>query len=160
MEKSELQDLVQECFVLFNQTLYEKDRKVILKAWWALLQDLPYEEARQELIRYSMQEQWMPTPGALRRRWVQGTMNGAAPSPHQFWGYIQAVIKARNAGTTINIKKEIAEHPAVTQTIEDLGADVAWNLTTNGDRTWVLEAYTENVKQFMAKCLTVVESNA
>ena len=159
MEKSELQDLVQECFVLFNQTLYEKDKKTTLKAWWALMQDIPFEEARRILISYSTQEQWMPTPGALRRMWVLDR-DGAAPTPQQFWGYVQAVIKARNAGTTINIRKEVAEHPAVVQTIEDLGADVAWNLTTNGDRTWALEAYTENVKKHMAKGLTVVESNA
>ena len=160
MEKSELQDLVQECFVLFNQTLYEKDKKTSLKAWWALLQDIPFEEARRILISYSTQEQWMPTPGALRRSWVQDSMDGAVPTPHQFWGYVQTVIKARNAGTTINIRTEIAEHPAVVQTIEDLGADVAWNLTTNGDRQWATDAYTENVKKYMAKRLTVVESNA
>ena len=82
------------------------------------------------------------------------------PTEHQFWSYIQAGIKARNEGTTIKTRKEIAEHPIVIKTIEEIGHDVVWGLHTNGDRQWALAAYNENLKRFMAKGITVVESNA
>ena len=100
----------------------------------------------------------MPTPGTLRRRVI--SKDEAIPSEHEFWAYIQAGIKARNEGTTIKTRKEVAEHQVVLKTIEEIGHNVVWGLHTNGDRQWALAAYNETLRQFMANGITVVESNA
>ena len=158
MNKSELKDLVLQAFALFNQTLYAADHDITFKSWFSVLFDLPLEDCRQALETCAISDKFMPTPGALRRFVI--TKKEGIPSEHQFWAYIQAGIKARNEGTTIKTRKEIAEHPIVVKTIEEIGPEVAWGLHTNGDRQWALAAYTENLKRFMANGITVVESNA
>ena len=135
---------------LFNQALYAADKKTIFSAWFALLEDLEFEETRQAVIACSSEEKYMPTAGAICRQVKMSRQRIPPPTPHQFWAYIQAVVNNHRAGITGNIRKETAEHPAVVQTIKDIGADVIFGLHTNGDRTWALEAYTENLKKFLA----------
>ena len=158
MEKTELKDLVLQAFALFNQTLYAADHDITFKSWFSVLHDIGFEDCRQALETCAISDKFMPTPGALRRHVI--SKNEGVPSEHQFWSYIQAGIKARNEGTTIKVRKEIAEHEVVLQTIEEIGPDVVWGLHTNGDRQWALAAYNENLKRFMANGITVVESNA
>ena len=158
MTKNELKDLVLRAFALFNQTLYAADHEITFKSWFSVLHDQVFEDCRQALETCAISDKFMPTPGALRRRVI--SKNEAIPSEHEFWAYIQAGIKARNEGTTIKVRKEVAEHEVVLKTIEEIGPDVVWGLHTNGDRQWALAAYTENLKDFMAKGFTVVESNA
>ena len=158
MNKSELKDLVLQAFALFNQTLYAADQQITLTSWFSVLHDLQFEECRQALETCAIADKFMPTPGALRRMVI--IKKESVPSEHEFWAYIQAGIKARNEGTTIKTRKEIAEHPIVVKTIEEIGPEVAWGLHTNGDRQWALAAYTENLKRFMANGITVVDSNA
>jgi|TARA_B100000678_G_C18092439_1_gene455345 hypothetical protein len=158
MNKNELKDLVLMTFALFNQTLYAADQDITFKSWFSVLRDLQFEDCRQALETCAISDKFMPTPGALRRFVI--VKKEGIPTEHQFWSYIQAGIKARNEGTTIKTRKEIAEHEIVLKTIEEIGPDVVWGLHTNGDRQWALAAYTENLKQHMAKGITVVESNA
>ena len=158
MKKNELKDLVLQAFALFNQTLYAADQDITFKSWFSVLHDIGFEDCRQALETCSISDKFMPTPGSLRRHVI--TKKEGIPSEHQFWAYIQAGIKARNEGTTIKTRKEIAEHEVVLNTIEEIGPEVAWGLHTNGDRQWALAAYTENLKRFMARGLTVVESDA
>lgn len=158
MNKNELKDLVRTAFALFNQTLYAADHDITFKSWFSVLFDLPLEDCRQALEAYAISDKFMPTPGALRRMVI--IKKESVPSEHEFWAYIQAGIKARNEGTTIKARKEIAEHEVVLKTIEEIGPDVVWGLHTNGDRQWALAAYNETLRQHMAKGITVVESNA
>jgi hypothetical protein len=158
MLKNELKDLVLRSFALFNQTLYAADQQITLTSWFSVLHDLQFEECRQALETCAIADKFMPTPGALRRLVISKKED--IPTEHEFWSYIQAGIKARNEGTTIKIRKEITEHPIVTKTVEEIGHNVIWGLHTNGDRQWALAAYNENLKQHMAKGITVVESNA
>jgi hypothetical protein len=51
--KQELEDLVTRAFALYNQTLLDIDRKVILRAWYDMLEDLPFEETSKVLLNYS-----------------------------------------------------------------------------------------------------------
>jgi hypothetical protein len=158
MTKTELKDLVQRCFALFNQTLYAADQDITFKSWFSVLHDQAFEDCRQALETCAISDKFMPTPGALRRHVISAAEE--VPTEHMFWSYIQAGIKARNEGTTLKVRKEIAEHEVVLKTIEEIGTHVVWGLHTNGDRQWALAAYNENLKRFMAKGLTVVESNA
>ena len=150
MNKPECEEIVSMVHALFNQALYSADKKTIFSAWFALLEDLEFEETRAAVVACSSEEKYMPTAGAIRRQVKLSRLNIPIPSAHMFWGYIQAVIKSRNTGSPVNVRKETAEHPVVRKTIEDIGADVVFGLHTNGDRTWVLEAYNENLRKHMA----------
>ena len=150
MNKSECEEIVRMVHALFNQALYKGDEKTVFSSWFALLEDLEFEETRAAVVACSSEEKYMPNAGAVRRQAKLSRLNVSPPTPHQFWGHIQSVIKARNTGTHENIRKDIAEHPVVMKTIEDIGADVVFGLHTNGDRAWVLEAYNENLRKHMA----------
>ena len=158
--KTELQELVRLAHALYNQTLYSKDEAHIFQAWWALLQDLDPDHVRQKILDISMQSKYMPTPGAVRLSIKKALIPDCPPGPHEFWAYLQEVRNNRNNGTHQITRKEVAEHPCVQKCIQQVGATVAFGLITNGDRAWVLEAYTEITGAFMALRLTVVESNA
>ena len=160
MIKAELQELVRLAYALHNQTLYSKDEKHVFQAWWALLQDLAPEDARREILMYSTQSKFMPTPGAVRLAVKKTQISDLPPGPHEFWAHLQEVRNNRNRGIHEITRKEVAEHECVQKCIERCGASVVFGLSTNGDRAWVLEAYTEITSAFMAKRLTVVESNA
>lgn len=158
--KAELQDLVRFVYSLYNQALYKADEKQIFMAWWALLHDLAAGEAKKKIIEHSTLERYMPRPGEIRIAVKKEEMSDLPPGPHEFWAYLQDVRNNRNAGVHEITRKEVAEHICVKETIAKVGASVAFGLSTNGDRTWVLEAYTETTREFMVKALTVVESNA
>lgn len=160
MIKAELQDLVRFVYSLYNQALYKADEKQIFMAWWALLHDLAAGEAKKKIIEHSTLERYMPRPGEIRIAVKKEEMSDLPPGPHEFWAYLQDVRNNRNAGVHEITRKEVAEHICVKETIAKVGASVAFGLSTNGDRTWVLEAYTETTREFMVKALTVVESNA
>ena len=160
MIKTEQQELVRLAHALYNQTLYSKDEAHIFQAWWAQLQDLYPDHVRQKIIDISMQSKYMPTPGAVRLSIKKALIPDCPPGPHEFWAYLQEVRNNRNNGTHQITRKEVAEHPCVQKCIQQVGATVAFGLITNGDRAWVLEAYTEITGAFMALRLTVVESNA
>lgn len=149
MNKPECEEIVRMLHALYNQTLYKGDEKTVFSSWFALFEDLEHEETRQAVIDCTAEEKYMPNAGAIRRQVKKGRLENTPPTTHQFWGYIQAVIKARNTGTVQNLRKETAEHPVVIKTIEDIGAEVVFGLHTNGDRTWVLEAYTENLRKHL-----------
>jgi hypothetical protein len=158
--KSELQELVQLVYALYNQALYKADEKQIFQAWWALLQDLDQAATKSKILELSTIAKYMPKPGDIRVAVKKDEIPNLPPGNHEFWAYLQDVRNNRNAGIHENTRKEVAEHPCVQKTIAKAGATVCFGLSTNGDRQWILEAYTEIRDEFMVKALTVVESNA
>ena len=160
MIKAELQELVRLVYSLYNQALYKADEKQIFLAWWALLQALAAGEAKKKIMEHSTLERYMPRPGEIRVAVKKDEISDLPPGPHEFWAYLQEVRNNRNYGIHEITRKEIAEHICVKETVAKVGASVAFGLSTNGDRTWVLEAYTEITRDYMVKALTVVESNA
>lgn len=160
MIKEELQELVRFVYALYNQALYKADEKQIFLAWWALLQDLEAGIAKKKVIEHSTLERYMPRPGEIRIAVKKEEMSDLPPGPHEFWAHLQDVRINRNYGIHEVTRKKVAEHICVKETIAKVGASVAFGLSTNGDRTWVLEAYTEITRDYMVKALTVVESNA
>ena len=74
------------------------------------------------------------------------------------WGYLQAVIGASAKGVRYDRGREIAEHPCVRKTLEELGA-AAFMMNTNGDRNFVLEAYSRHVRAHLDLPVAVAERN-
>jgi hypothetical protein len=151
--KEELEDLVRFAYALWNKELFEADRRDVCRAWWALLKDLPAEDVRNEIAQLSLVEKFLPNPGAIRRAYKNARMKNPPPTPQQFWGYLQGVIKNQNSGTHQIVGDQ---HPVVMAALKELGA-VAFTLTTNGDREYALEAYERCLKEWLRNELTVVE---
>lgn len=156
MTKEELEDLVKFAYALWNKELFEVDKKNVCRAWWEVLKDLPHENVRTEIAHLSMVEKFLPSPGAIRKAYKIARMKNPPPTPQEFWATLQGVIQNRNSGTHQILGDQ---HPVVVAALNELGA-VAFTLTTNGDREYALDAYERNLKEWLRKELTVVESNA
>ena len=158
MRKHDVASLVRFAYRAFNKDLLPSEEKGIFVTWWELLKDLPEEETRKELTTLCTLQKYMPTPGGLRRAYFNTRKINPPPTPQQMWGYLQDVIRSKHSGVPLNHPKEIAEHECVKSTIEELGA-AAFTMNTNGDRNFVLEAYTRHVRTWDSLALTVVERN-
>lgn len=144
MTKVELEEFVREVFASFNQTLYEADRAIILRAWWGLLQDLDIALVRDKFIQMAVVAKTMPTPGSIRRAVVEESLEERAPSPQQAWAVLRKMSDDVNRGThqAMNI------HEAFQNTIKILG-EIAFTLSTNGDREYFMNVYTEQLNLYM-----------
>ena len=136
MTKVELEDFVREVFASFNQTLYESDREVILRAWWGLLQDLEIASVRDRFIQMAVVLKTMPTPGAVRRAVVEESLETTPPSPQQAWAALRKMSDDVNRGT----HQVMDIHEVFQNAIKVLG-DIAFTLSTNGDREYFMNVY-------------------
>ena len=158
MKRAELSSLTRFAYAAFNKDLLPSEEKTIFKAWYALLHDLPYEETHQIAATLCTQQKFMPTPGGIRRAYIKAHHESPPPTPQQMWGYLQAVIGASAKGVRYDRGREIAEHPCVRKTLEELGA-AAFMMNTNGDRNFVLEAYSRHVRAHLDLPVAVAERN-
>lgn len=147
MNKQELEELVNQAFASYNQTLYEADKKVILRAWYDVLSDLPYDGAKKALLRIVATEKFMPKPGDIRRTYIDTLpQTPKLLLPQSAWGILIGVIK--NASSGLGIKEDLPEE--VKKTIELLG-DSVWTYHTNGDRTDFYKVYEHVVSEMQAQ---------
>tara|TARA_Y100001951_G_scaffold61752_1_gene49264 strand:+ start:3257 stop:3751 length:495 start_codon:yes stop_codon:yes gene_type:complete len=158
MKRAELSQLTRFVYATFNKDLLPSEEKTIFRAWYALLHDLPYEETYHSAAVLCTQQKFMPTPGGIRRAYVKAHHESPPPTPQQMWGYLQEIIGASAKGVRAERNSEIAEHLCVRKTLEELGA-AAFTMNTNGDRNFVLEAYSRHVQAYLDLPLTVVERN-
>jgi len=157
MNKQELEDIVRETYGMYNKDLFEVDRQHIMRGWWAVLKDLPADEVRKTITTIATREKFLPPAGQIRNAHLETRIENPPPTPQQFWGHILTVNKNLNTVTRTESPKKIAEHPCVKNTMEELGTAML-GVSTNGDRTFVLEAYTRHTTTYLEQ-QTVVESN-
>jgi hypothetical protein len=150
MTKVELEEFVREVFASFNQTFYENDRDVILRAWWALLQDLEISVVRDRFIQIAVVARVMPTPGAIRRSVVDELLEVVPPSAQQAWAQLRQMSENVNRGT----HQAMDVHDVFAKTIKILG-DSAFGLSTNGDREYFMNIYTEQLNLYMISAYEV-----
>ena len=150
MTKVELEEFVREVFASFNQTFYENDREVVLRAWWALLKDLEIEPVRDKFIQMAVVAKVMPTPGAIRRAVVDESLEAVPPSAQQAWAQLRRMSEDMNRGThqVNNV------HAVFASTIKILG-DSAFGLSTNGDREYFMNVYSEQLNLYMVEAYKV-----
>jgi hypothetical protein len=142
--KQELEELVTRAFALYNQTLLDIDRKVILRAWYDMLEDLPFEDTQKVLLNYAAVSQFMPKPGDIRRAYIN-THNkvGEAPPPLAAWATLIGQIKLANSGLPI----EMGLHPCLVKTMELLG-DTVYGLHNTTDQINFIKTYEQVVLEF------------
>lgn len=152
MTKQELEDLVNQIYASYNQSLYETDRKVVLRAWYDVLHDIPYGGGKRALLDWIAISQFMPKPGDIRRKY-RDTIITQPPIPQIAWATLVGVIKDANSGTPI----KVGVHPAITQTISLLG-DAVWGYHTNSDRTDFYKAYEFVVNEMQQQNYAIPEN--
>lgn len=153
MTKTELEDFVKEVYATYNQTLFEKDRPLILKAWWALLRDLDVEVVRAEFLNMSViYTRSMPTPGAVRRSVLDAGVVDGPPSAEEAWILVQELMRGVNQGTFV---VGAVQHVTVAETLRRLG-DVAYGLVTNGDREFFMNVYNSQLDLYKRELYRVV----
>ena len=66
---------------MYNQVLMDVDRKVILRAWYELLEDLPFDGCKKVLLNHAAISQYRPTPGDIRRAYINSQNKVGDPPP-------------------------------------------------------------------------------
>lgn len=158
MERELLPGLVRFVYAAFNKDLLPSEEKVIFGAWFALLHDLPYKDTHAVAAVLCTQQKYMPNPGMIRRAYSKAHQEYPPPTPQQMWGFLQDIIGASAKGVRSTKNPGVAEHPCVRKTLAELGA-AGFMMNTNGDRNFVLEAYSRHVQAYLDLPLTVVERN-
>lgn len=149
--KNDFEDFVKQVFATYNQTLFEVDRKPILRAWWSLLNDINLDELYDALNEIALTAKYMPTPGMIRRHIKDSQISDMPPSPQEAWVILQSIIRQVSSGTQPSDKPQ---HPTVVETIKSLG-DTALSLSTNGDREYFMEMYERNRMRFLTEAYKV-----
>ena len=150
MTKVELEEFVREVFASFNQTFYEHDREVVLRSWWSLLRDLDIVKVRDRFIQMAVVAKVMPTPGAIRRAVVDDSLESLPPSAQQAWAKLRKMSEDMNRGT----HEPVDVHPVFAAAIKILG-DSAFGLSTNGDREYFMNVYSEQLNLYMIEAYRV-----
>ena len=149
--KSEFEEFVKQVFATYNQTLFEVDKKSVLRAWWSLLKDINVDDLYIVLNEISLTSKFMPTPGMIRRHYKDSQIADMPPSPQEAWVILQSIIRKISSGVE---PSSVPQHPTVVETIKSLG-DTALSLSTNGDREYFMEAYERNRMRFLTEAYKV-----
>lgn len=145
MTKQELEDLVVSAYSMYNQILLDVDRKNILRAWWEILQDLPYGGVKQSLIDHACISPFMPKPGDLRRRHIDAESEaGEAPAPLVAWSIVTRTVEDSNAGV---VRENGELHPCIVQVIAQLGSAV-YGLRNTTDQIAFIKTYEQVVSAY------------
>ena len=174
MTKSELAQLVRFVYAAFNKDLLPSEEKHIFGVWYELFQDLLYFEVKRVTTTLCTLQKYMPTAGAIKVASIKAIQENPPPTSQQMWAYLQELIRAKNSGVVdrssamaLDGLAKIGAHQCVRETIDELGG-TAYTMNTNGDRTFVLDAYERRVGAYLlrettletALRSTVVERNA
>lgn len=144
MTKQELEELVTSAFAMYNQVLMDVDRKVILRAWYELLEDLPFDGCKKALLDHAAISQFMPKPGDIRRAYINSQNKvGDPPPPLAAWATLIGQIKLANSGLPI----EMGLHPCIAKVVELLG-ETAYQLHNTTDQINFIKTYEQVVAEF------------
>jgi hypothetical protein len=143
VNKEQTIELVRQAYATYNQAVPELDTKDIYRAWYDLLHDLDYEQAKAAFLDLATYERFMPRPGDIRRRTIDSnTKIPVQLDAYSAWGMFQTIIKNANSGTHTNVQKP----DALIKVLEQLG-EAAWGMHTNGDRDVFVRTYERVVSE-------------
>lgn len=145
MNKHELAEIATSAYALYNQAIPEFDKKIILQAWWDLLQDLEYEPTKKALLNYAATYKTMPTPGEIRRRCVDEAVTVAeTPTPLAAWGIVLRQISLANSGMATSTEDL---HPCILRVMEVIGAGL-YELQGKTDQFQFMRTYEQIVSEY------------
>jgi len=137
MTKDECAALVEQIYATYNTEILDIDRPKIMRAWYDIIQDLDYSKTKAAFIQIATFSDFMPRPGAVRRRTIDNdSEDRGIPDPYIAWTIFQSILRSAING----IPYEGERPAAVIKTIEMLG-DTAGEFHTNGDREAFVSVY-------------------
>lgn len=156
MTKEELEDLVRQVFASYNQQFFESDRKVVLRAWYEILHDLPLAGTKRAFLSLVTTSQFMPKPAEIRRAYIDThTKVAQQPTPQIAWAILMGIIKDTNSG----IPTEVAPPEALQITLAQMGSSV-YGLHTNEDQRNFTKIYEKNLLDFQRQLYEIPETGA
>ncbi len=147
MNAKEVEQLVELIYGNWNDRLPSSApvKKTVLTPWHRALSGLSYEEVLAAVDALALSDTYMPRPGLVRKKAMSSRL--LSPPAHAFaWAQAQALGRAVNTGTY----SEGSCHPCVLETVQAMGGISSLSVSTNGDRSFFLEAYQEIVSKWEA----------
>lgn len=147
MTKDEVVKAVELVYSHWNDRLPSSDapKKAALRAWAEFLIDLDYEDVVRAISHAAVYDTYMPRPGQIRKAVLQACSQlPVPPTPVEAWGQVRSLCESVATGTY----SEDSFHPCVLATVRQMGGIAGVSVNTNGDRTYFLEAYQEQVRSW------------
>lgn len=147
MTKDEVVKAVELLYSHWNDRLPSSDapKKAALRAWNEFIGDLEYQDVVTAISAAALTDTYMPRPGQIRKAVViRRSQLEAAPTPAEAWGQVRSLAESVASGTY----SEDSYHPCVLSTVRLMGGISSVAVNTNGDRTFFLEAYQEQVRDW------------
>lgn len=149
MTRNDVAAIIIHVFNAWNNQVpqVEKRYKELLSTWEQILGDLTVEEvngAVRSLI--ALDRANMPRPGTIRREALSKRLDAPPPS----W---EAWVKLRELGEGVNSGNQTIQsvgdvHEVLRKTIIRLGGSQAFTLSTNGDRQFFIEAFSQEASRW------------
>ena len=156
MTKEELEELVIQVYATYDKQLLDIDRKPILRAWYDILHDLPYEGAKKSFLRLASVSTYMPKAPEIRREYINThTEIPQQPSPHIAWATLVGLIKGVNNGTLNR-----APIPVALQKTIDLMGESVWGYDSYEDQRGFIKVYEEVVAEMQKQIYEIPEKGA
>jgi hypothetical protein len=155
MTKEEIVDLVELAYASFRVEFPEEDSKqaAVWRAWYELLGDVEYSEAKKALMVFAVSGPFMPKPGEIRRSAIN-TRIGITQfdAPYVAWGKWLTLSREVNSGMPPSMEVS----PALSKTVKLLG-ESAYGMHTNGDREVFCQVYESAVKELESDMYKIPE---
>jgi hypothetical protein len=148
MNKLELADIVDQAYATFNAALPQEElrEKAVYRAWYDVLHDVEYQEAKRAILDLAVKTVFLPKPGDVRRSAINSRIGMTQfDDPYVAWGKLLTISHEINSGQFPTLK--ISE--ALSITLKNLGPG-AYGLHTNGDRDMFIRVYDHVVQELSA----------
>lgn len=155
MNRRELVQLVDQVFATYNSPLPSEEAKLktLYTAWFDLLHDLDYQEAKAAFLQLAVNATYMPRPGDIRRSTInRRTKSRPFDQPLVAWGKWMTVTREVNSGMPLSV--EISE--ALRSTVKLLG-EASYAMHTNSDREAFCRTYEKVVEELEGNLYEVPE---
>lgn len=139
MTKEELVEVVDRIHATWNHQINPNNQKVVYDAWWRILHDLNKNDVDTALDTLTIQDGYMPRPGAVRKQTINNQHNWKPPTHIEAWQQFRIMADSAHTGTYTGNENI---HPLVKTTVKELGGTNSYNLHTNGDRQQFIDMYT------------------
>lgn len=149
MDKRELAALVEQAYATFNINMPQQAEReeAVYKAWYGILHDIEYSEARRALLDLAIKSSFMPKPGDIRRTAINSRKGMTQfDDPYVAWGKWMTIMQEVNSGQPPSIQMT----PEMSKTVKNLGT-AAYGMHTNGDREVFIRVYDQVVQELSAE---------
>jgi len=149
MNKLELAEIVEQAYATFNIALPQEEsrEKAIYRAWYDVLHDIEYTEARRAILDLAVKTSFLPKPGDIRRTAINSRIGMTQfDDAYVAWGKWMTLMQEVNSGKPPSIEMT----PELSEVVKKLGW-AAYAMHTNGDRDVFIRVYDQAVQELSSE---------